>query len=93
MSRVLTHEELERKNFLLTFKSKEEIVNMLLWYEKENKHNQEIIIKDTSVLKEIREYIKENECKNVYLDCKLYETEVYNKLLEIIDKGTGGNNG
>ena len=28
------------------------------WYEKENKHNQEIIIKDTKVLDEIREYIK-----------------------------------
>lgn len=29
------------------------------WYEKENKHNQEIIIKDTKVLDEIREITKE----------------------------------
>ena len=27
------------------------------WYENENKHNQEIIIKDAKVLSEIREYI------------------------------------
>lgn len=42
-----------------------------------------------SVLKEIREYIKEHENESIYLDCKLYETKVYNDLLEIIDKGIG----
>lgn len=89
MHKVYTNEEFKRKNYLLCFKSKEEIVDMLLWYEKENKHNQKIIIKDTSVLNKIREYIKEHENESIYLDCKLYETKVYNDLLEIIDKGIG----
>lgn len=47
-----------------------------------------------SVLKEIREYIKEHENESIYLDCKLYETKVYNDLLEKIDKaGIGEHNG
>ena len=59
------------------------------WYEKENKHNQEIIIKDTkeierlnNIIKEVREYIdyflKEGHTKN----WKQFEYS----LLEILDK-------
>lgn len=29
------------------------------WYEKENKHNQEIIVKDTSILTELEEWLKD----------------------------------
>lgn len=39
-----------------------------------------------SVLDEIREYINKNECNYIYLDCKLYETEIYKHLLQILDK-------
>lgn len=38
------------------------------------------------VLDEIREYINKNECNYIYLDCKLYETEIYKRLLQILDK-------
>lgn len=38
------------------------------------------------VLDEIREYINKNECNYIYLDCKLYETEIYKHLLQILDK-------
>lgn len=50
------------------------------WYKKENRHNQEIIIRDTKVLDEIRKYIEENkENHNMFPD------EAY-ELLQILDK-------
>lgn len=39
-----------------------------------------------SIIKEVREYMNKNEIEEVYLDCKLYETEVYKDILEILDK-------
>lgn len=56
------------------------------WYEKENKHNQEIIIKDTKVLDEIREFIKNENYKDENI-CVVDGIDI----LQILDKV--GNNG
>lgn len=40
-----------------------------------------------NIIKEVREYLNKNEIQPVYLDCKLYETDVYKELLKILDKG------
>lgn len=95
MSRVLTHEELERKNYLLCFKSKEEIVDMLLLYEQENTQLKEEnekginaileligeIVDLKSVLKEIREYIK----VNMIYSSSYYDDVDFIKQLHLVD--------
>ena len=45
--------------------------------ERENKQLKEKISKAI-------EYLKNNEITPIYLDCKLYETEIYKELLEIL---------
>ena len=40
-----------------------------------------------NIIKEVREYMNKHEIESVYLDCKLYETEAYKDILEILDKG------
>lgn len=49
--------------------------------------NNSIKQKDNT-LKEIREYMNKHEIEEVYLDCKLYETQAYKDILEILDKGS-----
>lgn len=39
-----------------------------------------------NIIKEAREYMNKNEIEEVYLDCKLYETQVYKDILQILDK-------
>lgn len=39
-------------------------------------------------IKKAIEYLRENELKPVYLDCKLYETEIYKDLLEMLKGGS-----
>ena len=65
------------------------------WYEKENKHNQEIIIKDTkeierlnNIIKEVREYIENNDIMKVSKE-KETKGSIFccdKELLEILDK-------
>lgn len=49
---------------------KQQLKEKVEWYEKENKHNQEIIIKDTKVLDEIRKHCesKIKICDETYLN-------------------------
>ena len=51
-----------------------------------NEYGFDYLINLEKVLGEIREYINKNECNYIYLDCKLYETEIYKHLLKILDK-------
>lgn len=39
-----------------------------------------------NIIKEVREYLDKHEIEEVYLDCKLYETQAYKDILEILDK-------
>lgn len=47
-------------------------------------HNIKTIEELEEQIKKAIAYLKENECENIYLDCKLYETKLYNELLEIL---------
>lgn len=37
-------------------------------------------------LKKITNYIKEHDCDYIYLDCKFLETQIYNDLLQMLNK-------
>ena len=83
----LLNDELEKRNEELNKKIDEQ-AKVIQWYEKENRHNQEIIIKDNeeierlnSIIKEVRELINKEKftMKQKY--------EMREELLEILDKG------
>lgn len=59
-------------------------INML--YEESIELKQENI-RLNNIIKEVREYMNKHEIEEVYLDCKLYETQAYKDILEILDKG------
>lgn len=76
------------KEIIQLQQEKQQLKEKTEWYEKENKHNQEIIIKDTKVLDEIREYITEDleePDPEVYQE---YTVDIswFTDLLQILDK-------
>lgn len=76
---------------------KQECFKRLEYTQKYSKYNEEdlieeIIEKDKQLDKykdaidKIKEYLNKNENAPVYLDMKLYETEVYNDILELLEE-------
>ena len=59
--------------------SKNELATILIKKDKE-------IERLHSIIKEVREYMNKHEIEEVYLDCKLYETQAYKDILELLDK-------
>lgn len=63
----------------------QQLKEKIKWYEKENKHNQEIVIKDTKVLDEIRECVNEPWMVADYnIQQQINKQKQY--LLQILDK-------
>lgn len=59
----------------------------LLFKMKQATYYKKKYLEDHRKLKEVREYMNKHEIEEVYLDCKLYETQAYKDILEILDKG------
>lgn len=66
----------------LSFEINQELVHLMKRIVELQQENARL--KET--LKKITNYIKEHDCDYIYLDCKFLETQIYNDLLQMLNK-------
>lgn len=74
------------RSALLFTDEEQELLEEVERLNKENEHLRTALNTKENIIKEVREYMNKHEIEEVYLDCKLYETQAYKDILEILGR-------
>ena len=79
----LQQENKQLKDKINTYENPEDLTLMFMYCDEKAKDK---IKQLKEVIEEVREYIEQHNYDYIYLDCKFIETQIYEDLLQILDK-------